>query len=270
MLKYASKLFLKISLSVVATIISSYLANQYVAGRSATRGPVSLAGATVDPKKADANAATHEVVKADVEVSGGPSDGVNAPGKVATVGSRFVDPTNDEKAARSANKPAEPTSVPARLHRFAPRNTRISKTNTIATQKIASPTVASLAPSRATTEPVFSTNINSPLDAARRPQEIDRDSGSPTRDPIMADSHLAGRVLNPIIRTALLLLEPASTLVGHADEPQRRMSADEIRSSPRVLRLEPEVTERSSGQSWISSDFHSSRRPATETLRQWP
>jgi hypothetical protein len=51
MLKYASKLFLKISLSVVATIISSYLANQYVAGRSATRGPVSLAGATVDPKK---------------------------------------------------------------------------------------------------------------------------------------------------------------------------------------------------------------------------
>jgi hypothetical protein len=270
MLKYASKLFLKISLSVVATIISSYLANQYVAGRSATRGPVSLAGATVDPKKADANAATHEVVKADVEVSGGPSDGVNAPGKVATVGSRFVDPTNDEKAARSANKPAEPTSVPPRLHRFAPRNTRISKTNTIATQKIASPTVASLAPSRATTEPVFSTNINSPLGAARRPQEIDRDSGSPTRDPIMADSHLAGRVLNPIIRTALLLLEPASTLVGHADEPQRRMSADEIRSSPRVLRLEPEVTERSSGQSWISSDFHSSRRPATETLRQWP
>src|SRR5258708_18593931 len=86
---------------------------------------------------------------------------------------------------------------------------------------------------------------------------------------MMTGSRLAGRALNPIIRTALLLLEPSSTLAGHADEPQRRTSPDEILSSSRVLRFEPEVRERSSSErTRVSNDVLSSRRPETQTPRQ--
>jgi hypothetical protein len=162
--------------------------------------------------------------------------------------------------------------VPARLHRFALRDKPISKTKTIAMTEIASLTVASPELGRATTERFFSANANSPLDASPRLQEIDRDNGvSSPPDRLMTGSRLAGRVLNTIIRTALLLLEPSSRLAGHADEPQRRTSPHEILSSPRVLRYEPEVRERSSSErTRVSSDVLSSRRPETQTLRQWP
>jgi len=272
MLRYASKLFLEIFLSVLATVIGSYLASQYIAGRSAADAPVSLAGAIVDPKRVDANAASHEAVKADLTSPQDPSDVVNALGPVAAVGSRIVERTNDEKAAPPVDKLAEPMSVPARLHRSAQRDKPILKARTIATPEIASLTVASPELGRATTERFFSTNANSSLDASPRSQEVGRDDGvSPPRDRLMTGSHLAGRVLNPIIRTALLLLEPSSTLAGHADEPQRRTSPDEIHSSFRVLRYEPEVGERSSSErTRVSSDVLSSRRPETQTLRQWP
>ena len=58
MLKYASKFFLNIFLSVLATVIGSHLANQYIAGRPAADAPVSLADVTIDPKRPDANAAS--------------------------------------------------------------------------------------------------------------------------------------------------------------------------------------------------------------------
>jgi hypothetical protein len=48
MLKYASKFFLNIFLSVLATVIGSHLANQYIAGGPAADAPVSLADATTD------------------------------------------------------------------------------------------------------------------------------------------------------------------------------------------------------------------------------
>ena len=86
MLRYAPKLFLEIFLSVLATVIGSYLANQYIAGRSAADAPVSLAGTIVDPKRVDVNAASHEAVKADLMSPQGPSDVV-----VAAIGSRIVD-----------------------------------------------------------------------------------------------------------------------------------------------------------------------------------
>jgi hypothetical protein len=241
MLKYASKLFLEIFLPVLATVIGFYLAHQCIASRFAVGGPVSLADATVDPKKVDASPASQEV-KADVTVSEGPSDVVNALGPVATVGSHIVDKTNDEKAAPPVNKPAELTTVPARRHRPVPRDQRISKTNAIAAPEIASLTVAPPELGRTSTKRFFSTNANSPPDASPPPQEIGRDNGvSPPLDPMMTGSHLAGRVLSPIIRTALLLLEPSS-LVGRAHEPQRRTSPDEIeRSSSERTRISNDV-----------------------------
>jgi hypothetical protein len=230
MLKYASKLFLEIFLSVLATVIGSYLAHQCIAGRLAAGGPVSLALATLDPMKVDANPASREAVKADVTVFEGPSDVVNLLGPAAPIGSRIVDKTNDEKAAPPVDKLAEPPSVPARLHRSVPRNKRFSRTNTIATPETASLTVAPPVLGRATTERFLGTNANSHPDVSSPPQEIGRDNGvTPPLDPGMTDSHLAGRVLNPIIRTALLILEPSS-LVGHAHEPQWRTPPGESHS----------------------------------------
>jgi hypothetical protein len=271
-LKYASKLFLKIFLSVVATVIGSYLTNQYIAGRSAADAPASLAGATADPKRLDANAASSEAAKADVTVSEGPSDPANALGPAGAIGSRIVDKTNvdktnDDKVAPPVDKLAERASVPAPLHRSASRDKRISKTNTIATPEIASLTVAPPERGRATTERFFSTNANSPRDASP-PQEIGRDDDvSPPLDLEMTDSHIAGRVLKPVIRTVLLLLEPSS-LVGHAHEQQRRTSPDEIPSSSRVLRFQPEVTERSSSKrTRVANDVFSSRRPRDKNAK---
>jgi hypothetical protein len=220
MLRYASKLFLEIFLSVLATVIGSYLASQYIAGRPAADAPVSLAGAIVDPKRVDVNAASHEAVKADLTSPQDLSDVVNALGPVAAVGSRIVERTNDEKAAPPVDKLAEPMRVPAQLHRSAQRDKPILKARTIATPEIASLTVVPPEPGRATTERFFGTNASSSLDASPRSQEVGRDDGvSPLPDRLMTGSRLAGRVLNPIIRTALLLLEPSSTLAGHADEP---------------------------------------------------
>jgi hypothetical protein len=227
MLKYASKFFLNIFLSVLATVIGSYLANQYIAGRPAADAPVSLADATIDPKRPDANAASREALKADITASEGPSAVANALGPAGAIGGRSVDKTNNEKAAPPVDKLAESTNVPVRLHRSAPRFKQISKTNTNAAPDSASLTVAPPQRGRATTGRFFNTNANSTLDASLPPQEVGRDDDvSPPLDPEATSSHLAGRVLKPIIRTALLLLEPSS-LLGHAHEQQRRTSPDE-------------------------------------------
>jgi hypothetical protein len=237
MLKYASKFLLNIFLSVLATVIGSYLANHYMAGRPTANAPISLADATIDPNRPDANAASREALKAVITVSEGPSAVANALEPAGAIGGRSVDKTNNEKAAPPIDKPAESTNVPARLHRSAPRYKQISKTNTIAAPESASLTVAPPEAGRATTGRFFNTNANSALDALPPPQEVDRDDDVlPPLDPEITGSHLAGRVLKPIIRTALLLLKPSS-LLGHAHEQQRRTSPDEILSSSRVRPL---------------------------------
>lgn len=258
MLKYASKVFLKISLSVLATVIGSYLGHQYIADRPAAGGSVLLASETGGPKKVDADGAPRETAKADIAVSEGSSGIVNALGPAVAVDSRIAGQTNEEKAAPPADKRAEPTSVPARPHRSAPREKRVAKTNSTATPSIASPAVAPLEPSRVSAEQLRNTDANSHTDASPSP-----DSGMPR-------SHLASRVLKPIIRTALLILEPSS-LLGHAYEPQWRTPPDESHSSSRMPRFQPEVTGRlSSERSSISSDALSSRRPETKPPEQWP
>ena len=235
MLKYASKFFLNILLSILATVIGSHLSNQYIAGRAAADAPVSLADATIDPKRPDANAASREAEKADITASESPSAVANALGPAGAIGGRSVDKTNYEKAVPPVDRLAESTNVPPLLHRSATRHKQISKTNIIATPESVSLTVAPAEPGRATTGHFFNASANSAPGASPPPQEVGRDDDvSPPLDPEMAGSHLAGRVLKPIIRTALLLLEPPS-LFGH--EQQRRSSPDEILSSCRVLRF---------------------------------
>jgi hypothetical protein len=237
MLKYVTKIFLNIFLSVLATVIGSYLANQYFEGRPAADAPVSIADATIDPKSKDANAASREAVKADITASERPSAIADALRPAPAIDGRSVDKTNNENAAPPVDKLAESTNVPERLHRSAPRCKKISKINPVAAPESASPIVAPPEPARATTGRFSNANANSALDASPPPQEVGRDDDvSPPLAPEMAASHLAGRVLNPIIRTALLLLEPSS-LLGHAHERQRRTSPDEILSSSRVLRF---------------------------------
>jgi hypothetical protein len=175
MLKYASKFFLNIFLSVLATVIGSHLANQYIPGRPAADAPVSLADATIDPRRADANAASREAVKADITASEGPSAVANALGPAGALGGRSVDPINNEKAAPPVDRLAESTNVPAQLHRSAPRHKQISRTSTIATPESASPTVSPLEPGRATIGRFSNTNANSALDASPLPQEVGQD-----------------------------------------------------------------------------------------------
>ena len=197
MLKYASKLFLEIFLSVLATVIGSYLAHQYIAGRPAAGGSVSAAGVTVGPKKVDGDGALRDTVKADVAVSLGSSDVVNALGPAVAIGSRIAGKTNDEKAAPPVDRRAESTSVPVRLHRSALREKRVSKANAIATPAIASLTVAPPEPGRVSAERFLNTNANSRADASPPPHQIGGDDGaSPSLDPGMPRSHLASRVLN--------------------------------------------------------------------------
>jgi hypothetical protein len=237
MLKYASKFLLNIFLSVLATVIGSYLANQYIAGRPVADPPVSLAGATIDPKRPDANAAPREAVKAGITVSEGPLDVANAIGPAA-IGGRSIDRTNNEKAAPPVDKLAESTNVHARQHRSAPRYKQISKTSTIAAPENASLTVASPEPGRATTGQIFGTNANSALDASLPPQQVTGrdDDVLPLLDSEMAGSHLTRRVLKPIIRTivafrAAFVARPCSrTATAH-------VAGYEILSSSRVLRF---------------------------------
>jgi hypothetical protein len=206
MLKYASKFFLNIFLSVLATVIGSYLANQYIARRPAAEAPVSL-DATIDPKGPDANAASRE---ADITASEGPAAVANALEPAGAIGGHGVDKINYEKAVPPVDRLAESTNVPARQHRSAPRHKQISKTHTAATPESASLTVAPPELGRATTGRFFNTSANSALDASP-PQEVGQDDDvSPPPDPEMTGSHIAGGVLKPIIRTALLLLEPPS------------------------------------------------------------
>jgi hypothetical protein len=225
MLKYASKFLLNIFLSVLATVIGSYLANQYIAGRPAADAPVSLASATIDPKRPDANAASGEPVKAGITVSEGPLDVANAVGLAGAVGGRSIDMTNTEKVAPPVDKPAESTNVPARQHRSAPRYKQISKTNTIAAPENPLLTAAQPEPGRATTGRIFNTNANSALDASRLPQqEAGRDDGVwPPLDSEMAGSHLTDKVFKPIIRAivafrAVFVARPCSrTATVHVD-----------------------------------------------------
>jgi hypothetical protein len=258
MLKYASKLLLDISLSVLATVVGAYLANHYVAGTSIAKAPIPVADTAVDPKGAG-NAASREVAQMEATASEVSLGVVSTIGPVASASGRTVEHANDEKAVPPTAKLAEPMCAPTR-YLPAPHDKRVSKTSATATPQIPSKIGAAPEPARTTTERMLSLSANSSVDASPYPQEVERENdGSPPLDPEKKSSHVARSVLRPIIRTALLLLE-SSSLVDREHEPQRRTSPDETRSPSRVV--EPEFTERSlSRRTWLPHPF--SRRPET-------
>jgi hypothetical protein len=266
MLKYASKLFLEIMFSVVATVVGSYVAHRYIADKPAANTPVAPAVSTVDPKGTDARAAS-EAAKADVTTSVAPLDVASAPGPAATTGSRIADKASDEKAAPPADKPAEPMNAPARLHRSHEKP--ILRANTTPAPETA---VASRDAGRATAERLRSSNASLLTDASPRPQDTSRDKAvPPPPEPLMRGSLLASRVLHPIFRVATLLLPPSTALVGHDDKPRPRTSRDDTLSSSRAIRLQPEVTEPpSSVRARDTNDVPSSRRSDTKKPEQWP
>jgi hypothetical protein len=265
MLKYASKLLLDIFLSVLATVVGAYLANHYVAGTSIAKAPIPVADTAVDPKGAG-NAVSREVAQMEATASEVSLGVVSTIGPVASASGRTAEHANDEKTVPPTTKLAEPTCVPTR-HLPAPHDKRVSKTSATATLLIPSKIGAAPEPARTTTERMLSLSANSSVDAPPYPQEVERENDrSPPLDPEMESSHLGRRVLKPIIRTALLLLE-SSSLVDRANAPQRRTSPDETRSPSRVV--EPEFTERSlSGRTWLLDPF--SRRPETQRQANGP
>lgn len=247
MFRYASKLVLEILCSVLATVIGSYVANDYIAGKFARDTPVSIERAALDADIAPGKAVTAEIV-----ASAGPSNVVNAPDTTGAIGSRIVDSANDETAAQLGDKSAEPASVIKRQHRL-PQGKRNPRPNAIAVPEIASATTASAEMDRASVERAVDISAESSPGAAATPL-----------DPTNRGSYFAGRLLNPIIHTALLL-------VGRAHELDRRASPDDVLFSSRAFRSQQEAAERSSSErTTISSDPVSSDRPGTKSARQWP
>src|SRR5258708_20029466 len=74
MLKYASKLFLNILISVLATVVGSCMTPQYVARRSVANAPVTRAAAPVDPRKVSAGTAPSSPAPAVVTIPPDPPD----------------------------------------------------------------------------------------------------------------------------------------------------------------------------------------------------
>ena len=245
MLRYASKLLLEILCSVLATVVGSYVVNHYIAGRVARDTPVASGRATLV-----ANIAPSEAVKAEIVASAGSSKAVNAPDATGAIGSGMVDNANDEKAAPPGDRSAEPASITTRQHR-PPREKRVLRANAIVVPEIVSATAAPAEMGRASADRAVDISV-----------ESSAGTGPTPLDPASRGPHFARRLLNPIIRTALLL-------VGHTHELQRRASPGDVPFSSGEFRFQPEAGERSS-RTTISSDPVSSDRPGTKLPRQWP
>ena len=247
MLRYASKLVLEIFCSVMATVIGSYVANDYIAGKFARDVPASAKHLTLG-----ANIAPSEAAKAKIVASAGPSNVVNAPDTAGTIGSRIVDNANDEKGAQPGDRSAEPANVITRQHR-PPRGKRTPGVNAIVVPKIVSATTAPAEIGHPSVDRALDISTELPPGATPTPL-----------DPASRGSHFARRLLNPIIHTALLL-------VGRAHELQLRASAEDVPFASREFRFQPAAAERSSSErTKISSDPVSSERSETKLPRQWP
>jgi hypothetical protein len=233
MLKYASKFFLEIVFSIVATIVGSLIANHYIPQTPAADAPVTVAAATVDAKATDI-AAAPEAAKADVTASTATADVVNAPEPSATTGSAAVDKTANGKASPPAD---EPTNAPARPLQPVPRARPVSKASTIPARQTAVVPVVSRDLGRANAERFY--NANAMLLPDPPPQETYRYSEilpPPTCRPVRHSP--LRRVFRPIIRAAWSLLTPPPAPVGR--------------------------------DSWDTNDGLSAPRPGAKKPTQWP
>jgi hypothetical protein len=223
MLKYASKLFLEMSLSVLATVIGAYVANHYVWGKSPADVSALFASTKVDPEGSGRSVASQATEKANPPPLVDPSSPANpfqADDSKASV----------EKAGMPIDKRAEVIGLPTRPQRTA-RDTRISRASKTAAPAGASLTFAT-ATSHAPSERVPAARENSSTGTVLRPWEIERDDAirlppESTRD----DSHFVGRLLGPMMRKALLLLRKPADLLWHEGDERGRLLYERLASS---------------------------------------
>jgi hypothetical protein len=236
MLKYASKFFLEIVFSVVATIVGSLIANHYIPQKPAADAPVTVAAATVDARATDI-AAAPEAAKADVTASTATVDVINAPEPSATTAGPVVDKTANGKASPPADEPTEPTNVPARPLQPVPRARPLSKASMIPARQTAVAPVVSRDLGRANAERFY--NANAMLLPDPPPQETYRYSEilpPPPCRPVRRSP--LGRVFRPIVHAAWSLLTPPPAPVGR--------------------------------DSWNTNDGLSAPRPGAKKPTQWP
>jgi hypothetical protein len=224
-LKYASKRFLEIFLSVLATVVGAYIANHYVGGKSRADVSASSESTTVDPKGSVTSVVSQATAKANPTPTVDPSSLAN-PSKVATgPGERLLKAiddhkASDEKVGMPVDKRAEVPSLIIRP-RGAVRDSRILSARKAAIPAGPSPTFAT-ARSHVPSEQVLAKE-NSSIGTVLEPMEIDRDASVPLLpESNREDSHFFGRVLGPMMRKALVLLrKPADWLRRESDERER-------------------------------------------------
>lgn len=143
MRKYGSKLFLKCLLSVLATVISAYVARHYKLDGGEAQPPLLVVNAVVDK----IGAKLRGTEQGDVPAPTGQSDSTGSVGVTSVNSDRESDQGDRRSAARNTAKNAEPLVVPA-LHQVA-RDEGAARRSGAAAPKIASMNVRPRASSRA-------------------------------------------------------------------------------------------------------------------------
>jgi hypothetical protein len=235
MLKYASKLFLEMSLSVLATVIGAYVANHYVGGKSPADASALFVSTKAEPRGDILSVATHATEKANPPPPVHPSSTADPSQATSDAGERVLGTVDDKwasghKEGMPIDKRVEVANLAIRPQSTA-RDTRISRANKAAVPAGTSSSFAT-ARSQASSEQVRSAMTGSVL----QPREADRDDTvPPPLESTRKDTHFVGRILGPVMHKALLLLrKPAALLRQEGDEPERslneRLASSAIRS----------------------------------------
>jgi hypothetical protein len=133
MLKYASKLFLRMSLSVLATVIGAYVANHYIGGKSRPDVSALFANTKAEPRGNDISVASHATEEAIPPPPAHPSNTADPSQVTSDAGERLLRTVGDKwasghKAGMPIDKRVEVANLEARPQSTA-RDTRISRTN---------------------------------------------------------------------------------------------------------------------------------------------
>jgi hypothetical protein len=245
MLKYASKLFLEVSLSVLATVIGAYVANHYVGGKFPPDVSALFANAKAELRGNDMSVASHATEKAIPPPPVHPLNTADPSQVTSDAGERLLRTVDDKwasghKEGMPIDKRVEVANLAIRPQSTA-RDTRISRVNKAGVPAGASSSFAT-ARSQASSEQVRSAREDSSTGSVLQPREADRDDTVPLPlESTRKDTHFVGRVLRSVMHKALLLLrKPAELLRHEGDEPERslneRLASSAIRSDASEVR----------------------------------
>jgi hypothetical protein len=235
MLKYASKLFLKMSLSVLATVIGAYVANHYVGGKSPADVSALFVSTKAELSGNDMNVASRATEKANPPPPVHPSSTANTSQVTSDAGERLLRTVDDKwasghKEGMPIDKRVEVANLAIRPQSRA-RDTRISRANKAAVPAAASSSFAT-ARSQASSEQVRSAREDSSTGSVLQPREADRDDAVPLPlEWTRKDTHFVGRILEPVMHKALLLLRKPAELLRHEGDQEERSLYERLASS---------------------------------------